>query len=380
MKLKIAFIVSQCDHFYLPLYELLAQKYQIHFYFTGGGEHYRIKHNKHLIGEFEFFNLKRYRLFGRFDFNPGLFKLLFRKYDIYIKTIDGRFTIPITYLISRIKRAPFIFWTGLWRHPETIFHKISFYLTKYIYKKCEANLVYGEHIKKYLIDLGVNEQKIFCEHHAVDNDLYGREVLLEEKQRLKETLGIKDEKIILFVGRLEECKGLIYFLEALKGMSQSSLFVIFIGIGELKERLMKECEVNNIKAIFLGYIHPNELPLYYSIADVFVLPSITTATFKEPWGLVINEAMNQGVPIVTTNAVGAAMGGLVLHGQNGLVVPEKNSTALCEALTILLTNKNERQRMSKNAKESVSAWNYHAALEDFSKAIDYVMAKKQTHS
>ena len=148
---KIAFITSRCDHFNLKLFELLSQKYEIHFYFTVGGENYRIKENSAQIGNFKFYNLKNYRLFGKFDFVPGLFKLLFRKYDVFIKTIDGKFALPVTFFISRIKRVPLIFWTGLWNHPQTFFHKISFGITQYIYKACEANLVYGEHIKQYLI-------------------------------------------------------------------------------------------------------------------------------------------------------------------------------------------------------------------------------------
>ena len=66
------------------------------------------------------------------------------------------------------------------------------------------------------------------------------------------------------------------------------------------------------------------------MADVYVLPSITTRLFKEPWGLVVNEAFNQGVPVIATDAVGAAAGGLVENGVNGFVVPEGNSRAIEE--------------------------------------------------
>ncbi len=71
-------------------------------------------------------------------------------------------------------------------------------------------------------------------------------------------------------------------------------------------------------------------------SDVLVLPSIPDATFREPWGLVVNEAMNQGLAVIATDAVGAAAGGLVRDGRNGLVVPAGDSArARAGALTRL---------------------------------------------
>ena len=63
-----------------------------------------------------------------------------------------------------------------------------------------------------------------------------------------------------------------------------------------------------------------------------MLPSITTALDKEPWGLVVNEAMHAGLPVVATDAVGAAAGGLVRDGENGFVVPERDADALAAAV------------------------------------------------
>ena len=86
------------------------------------------------------------------------------------------------------------------------------------------------------------------------------------------------------------------------------------------------------KAQFVGYVSPEEALTYYATADLFVLPSITMPTGKEPWGLVINEAMNQGLPVIATEAVGAAAGGLVQAGVNGFIVPERDSEAIAQAM------------------------------------------------
>src|SRR5205823_12072283 len=79
---------------------------------------------------------------------------------------------------------------------------------------------------------------------------------------------------------------------------------------------------------FAGYVPVDETVAYYALASVVVLPSVTTPQAKEAWGLVVNEAFNQGVPVIATDAVGAVAGGLVRDGVNGLVVPEANSAAI----------------------------------------------------
>ncbi len=71
----------------------------------------------------------------------------------------------------------------------------------------------------------------------------------------------------------------------------------------------------------LGPLEPERLRDVYAACDVLVVPSIQTRTFREPWGLVVNEAMNQGLAVIASDSVGAAAGGLVRDGINGLVVP-----------------------------------------------------------
>ena len=73
---------------------------------------------------------------------------------------------------------------------------------------------------------------------------------------------------------------------------------------------------------------PEPLRDVYAACDVLVVPSVPTRTFREPWGLVVNEAMNQGLAVIATDAVGAAAGGLVRDGENGLIVPAGDERAL----------------------------------------------------
>ena len=111
------------------------------------------------------------------------------------------------------------------------------------------------------------------------------------------------------------------------------------------------------------------------LADLFVLPSVTMPTGKEPWGLVVNEAMNQGLPVIATEAVGAAAGGLVQPGVNGFIVPERDSEALAQAMRRILGDENLRRQMSHNARQIVTGWDNQRMVKGFEEAIDYAVRR-----
>jgi len=217
-------------------------------------------------------------------------------------------------------------------------------------------VTYGEHVKKYIVNLGVNPEKIFCAFHSVDNNILNKTVSAEEILRLKSDLSLTSEKIILYVGRLEKCKGLNYLIDGLSKVKHPDFTVLFIGNGSQEEALRSKCKKLSVKCHFAGHIPNHDLYRYYALADIFVLPSITTKDFKEPWGLVINEAMNQGCPIIATDAVGAAAGGLVEDGKNGFIVREKNSDDLMNSICKLISDEPLRLRMSANSREKIKHW------------------------
>jgi glycosyltransferase involved in cell wall biosynthesis len=97
---------------------------------------------------------------------------------------------------------------------------------------------------------------------------------------------------------------------------------------------------------------------------------------KEPWGLVVNEVMNQGVPVVATAAVGAAAGGLVQSGVNGVVVPERDSAALAQAMERILTDAKLREEMSQNARRIIAEWNNERMVQGFQQAIAYALQRR----
>jgi glycosyltransferase involved in cell wall biosynthesis len=91
-------------------------------------------------------------------------------------------------------------------------------------------------------------------------------------------------------------------------------------------------------------------------SDVLVMPSRRTATFREPWGLVANEAMHQGLPVIATTEVGAAAGGLVRDERNGLVVPPGDPERLAGALRRLRDEPALRTQLGENARRDVAPY------------------------
>jgi glycosyltransferase involved in cell wall biosynthesis len=307
---------------------------------------------------------------------PSLVTKLWRgNYDVFVKCINGRFALPATYLMARLRRKPFVLWTGIWMTLQTPFHRMAFPLTRWIYRHADAIVVYGEHVKKYLAQLNIAAEKIFVAAHAVDNSAYSRPVCEQEKAVLRGKFDLGKRKVLLYLGRLEETKGLDYLIEAFALLNSDDAILVMAGNGSLRpklEGLVRKGGLEN-KTRFVGYVPPEDARAYYAIADLLVLPSVTTPTGKEPWGLVVNEAMNQGVPVIATDAVGAAAGGLVQSRVNGFVVPERDSPALAQAIEQILTDSKLRDEMSQNARRIIAEWDNDRMVSGFRQAIEYAV-------
>ncbi|MFC2043969.1 glycosyltransferase family 4 protein [Chloroflexota bacterium] len=153
---------------------------------------------------------------------------------------------------------------------------------------------------------------------------------------------------ILFVGRLESRKGLNYLLKAYhqvkKEIPDSRLIVVGPGT-ILRKKYEKWIKRNGLKdIIFVGYVSQADLPRYYQTADIFCAP----ATCKESFGIVLLEAMILGKPVVATNIAGYAS--VVTHGEEGWLVPPKDSSSLAQALISLLGNEALRKQLGAKGK------------------------------
>jgi glycosyltransferase involved in cell wall biosynthesis len=125
---------------------------------------------------------------------------------------------------------------------------------------------------------------------------------------------------------------------------------------------------------FAGFVPQQEKALYYLLCDLFILPSITLKV-PEEWGLVVNEAMSVGKPVIVTDSVGCAYE-LVKNNVNGLIVPEKDIEALSSAAIRLLSDDEARARMGKESKRTIDeGFTYQHSIDDLSKFVRSVLSR-----
>jgi glycosyltransferase involved in cell wall biosynthesis len=233
-------------------------------------------------------------------------------------------------------------------------------------------VAYGEHVRRFLVAEGVEAERIFVAPHATDSEVYGRAVPGGEVEGLRRHLDLPGRPVVLYLGRLERAKGVHLLLEAFLGAAAiADAVLLFVGGGSQRRALMERATEAGARdrVRFAPVIPREQAPAYHAMASVLVLPSITTPGFKEPWGLVVNEAFHQGTPTITSDAVGAAAGGLVEDQVTGLVVPEGNTVALRRALEQVLLDPELRRRLGRAARDRVAEWSNERMVQGFVDAV-----------
>lgn len=376
--LRIQFIFNFCAHYRKKFFEELAKKYDINYwFFSDGGEYYSDGLGSRSLGNFKGRYLRGINLGSHVRLTPGLLVEVFcRKTDVIIKCINGPVPLLLSFLAAKIRGIPFILWTGLWHDLQSPFHKLAHPLVQFIYQKSNAIVTYGDHVKAYLVRRDVNADKIFPAYQAHDTEPFLQNVPKHEIDELRWNLGITSSKVVLFIGRFVEEKGIDMLVDAFKALDFDDATLVLIGAGD-KETELRE-KVKNLQCRILPYVENSQLYKYYALADIFVLPSITTGRFKEPWGFVVNEAMCQRCAVVVSDAVGAGQGGLIKNGTNGVIFHEKNSAELVNVLRRLLQEETYRSQLQEQALATIHSWTFENMIAGFDAAIAYALNHKNS--
>jgi glycosyltransferase involved in cell wall biosynthesis len=225
-------------------------------------------------------------------------------------------------------------------------------------------LAIGTHNREFYRHYGAPERKIFMMPYAVDNEFFqaGAREAQTYREQLRADLGLERHRpVILFASKLQQRKHPDHLLEAYArlspdGKQEPRPYLVFVGEGELRHRIEQRVAELGWKTIkMLGFKNQSELPRYYDLCDVFVLPSR-----GEPWGLVINEVMNAGKPVITTDQVGASAD-LVRDGENGYVVAAGDIEALSKRLRILTTVPGLAATMGEKSSRRIETWGLNEA-------------------
>jgi glycosyltransferase involved in cell wall biosynthesis len=254
------------------------------------------------------------------------------RYRAVICGLGGRVALPASYAAARLRGIPFVLWATIWSHPRTAVHALSRLPTHHLYRHADAVMTYGTHVSRHVEAVRGTRGNLFVAPQAVDIDHYAAPVGLDARMEARRRVTDGDGPLVLFVGRLEEEKGVRVLLDAWrKAELGDGARLALVGRGPLGPSA--DDKARGVRD--LGYVDALGLPAFYAAADMLVVPSIRTATFTEPWGLVVNEAMLQGTPVIVSDTVGAAAGGLVRDGETGLVFPAGDAQALAARMAVL---------------------------------------------
>ena len=300
------------------------------------------------------------------------------RYRAVVCSTGGRLAPLATWAGARRGGVPLILWASLWAHPRTAAHALGYLPLQRLYRSADAVVTYGPHVSAYVGARGA--RNVHVAPQSVDNDFWRSP---EIKAPSDPGWPAEAEVRFLFVGRPAAEKGVPVLVAAWRaaGLAAPDGALILAGVGSRSVLLGGQGARSGAHGqdgwvgqhgspiVCLDRLEPVALRDVYAACDVLVVPSVSTRTFREPWGLVVNEAMNRGLAVIATDAVGAAAGGLVRDGHNGLIVPAGDSGALAEAIARLAADRQLRSRMGSAGSADVLAFSHDAWAQGFSRAL-----------
>jgi glycosyltransferase involved in cell wall biosynthesis len=229
------------------------------------------------------------------------------------------------------------------------------YFKKILFKNAAGFLISGSVNENFYKEYGVPKKKMIELHYSYgyEDFLTAAKELKLQRQNIRKYSGIKDNDfVLLFVGRLDEVKNIFTLLKAYKGINYKNKKLFIVGDGPLRPQIEKYIKDLKIQGVNLkGFQQREYLINFYIVSDALVLPST-----DEPWGMVINEAMCFGLPIIASDKVGAAVD-LVQDGYNGFIFPSENIEKLADCIEKLINlTANQRQIFGGRSFEIINKW------------------------
>lgn len=357
--MAIALVTTYLAGYRVPLYELLARRHGVEVLCFGGGERYVPAWFSDLDAQLRSVSFPARRLDGGARQALGLGA----RYDAVIAPFAGGTVLPAAYAGARARRRPFVLWASVWAQPRSATHALAAPLIGHVYRHASAVVAYGPHVRDHVARRRGHDDDVFVAPQSVE-PMFARTVGAQEIAVWRERSGLPpDGPLVLYAGRLVKEKGVEVLLTAWAELAGRATLVL-VGDGPLAPTARGVLGVR-----LLGPVAREKLPVAYAAARLATLPSIPTARFREPWGLVCNEAMLQGRPVVATTAVGAAAGGLVRDGETGLVVSPGDPAALAGAIGRLLDDGQLRTRLGTAARAAAQTYTYEAMADAFGSAL-----------
>lgn len=313
-------------------------------------------------GEPRYIYLKSIYIPGGSHFPIDLFpRMLTNDFDVIIDGYES-FGALTSFRCSKLKSIPYIVYSesyeAKYRIPPPAIKKlgqliITQMIARPVIKRADSFIVPVEVAKDFLVNLGADENKIHVIPNPIDVEIFRPGIKSDIRRKLK----LEHKKVILYVGRLDLEKGVLDLLKCAKLLRErKDISFVFVGNGFLRSKLVElKTGWKEKNVIITGPV--KELPCWYNIADIVVLPLLTK---RDPgrgglWCYPLSEAMACGKPVIYTKFISWQRGwdkrGLKLA--YGIEVEEEKPEAIAEAIVTLLDNDKLRRKMGRNARKNV---------------------------
>jgi glycosyltransferase involved in cell wall biosynthesis len=261
--------------------------------------------------------------------------------------------------------------------PKQFAKKIFFEVLKHL---VDGTLPVGTLNAEYWLHHLGDKVPLFLMPYAVDNAYFQQKSLEARAGRadlMKELNLEAGRPVILFASKLQRRKYCVDLLDAYTNLVRENgptqPYLVIVGDGEERTALEERARANGLDGVrFCGFRNQSELPRFFDLASVFVLPAR-----HEPWGLIVNEVMNAGRAVIVSNEVGAQPD-LVTDGVEGYVFPVRDVAALTAALRCVLSTPQTAAEMGQRALEKIQTWSFEEDIQALHQAITQLTRKRTT--
>ncbi len=247
---------------------------------------------------------------------------------------------------SFFQKADYVIWSGAWEFPGRLDSWLRKWERKLLIKRASAFVAYGSKAKEYLIKMGARAEKVHIAINTVDTKFFS-----SETNRIRSIIKKPEKPHLIYVGYLVPRKNVSKLIEIIDRLSKKRTdFVLdIIGDGDEKlllEKMVTEKKLNDIIK-FHGFVQKNNLPKYLAASTCFLFQ-----TDFDVWGLVVNEAMAAGIPVISSLNAGATYD-LIVENKTGFVLDYNNLKDAVTTINSILENLQQLEAMRKNAEEFI---------------------------
>lgn len=362
---KILIVSTFPAPYRVNLFELLAEQYEVRLFFEKQTDQERnpkwYAKNKKL--HFEYLDTQS----GANSYRQALKHL--KDYSIvfiydYWTTVEQKLQ-----LLCRILKIPFVLnCDGCIMQSLNKKNLAKDIAKKLLIKKANAYMCGGEAARQYFLHYGANEANTYIYHFSsLHSDEIDRKIIgVAEKKLLRKKYDLPiDSRIVLTVGQFISRKNIETLIKAWKNVNDEQGILLIVGggpLGQQYEELADKLSLSNI--MIRGFYPSEEIREIYHACDLFVLP-----TKEDIWGLVINEAMASGLPVVTTNCCGAGIE-LIENGQNGFIVSPQDIDGFTRAMQMFLEDEALRLNVAEKNLQLIKGYNIENMAQKHLEVID----------